>query len=125
MNCTRSIKLSFVALVVVTVMFTLRAGAQGPAERSIATPGNAETLPDPPPAPTPQFGGNPNPGDSWHGTVSIYGWFPGIHGTVGVLGHDASVHAPFSDVFHFLKGVIPIAVEVDRGRFSMGLISFG
>jgi hypothetical protein len=42
-----------------------------------------------------------------------------MHGTVGVLGHDAGVHKSFSDVFHFLKGVIPIAVEADKGRFVM------
>ncbi|HME32436.1 MAG TPA: hypothetical protein VKG65_06775 [Terriglobales bacterium] len=39
-----------------------------------------------------------------------------MHGTVGALGHDAGIHVPFSDVFHYLKGVIPIAVEADKGR---------
>jgi hypothetical protein len=36
-----------------------------------------------------------------------------------VFGHDAGVHQSFSDVFHFLKGVIPIAVEADKGVFVM------
>ena len=54
--------------------------------------------------------------DGWRGQISIYGWFPGIHGTVGVLGHDAGIHVPFSDVFHTLKGIIPIAVELDKRR---------
>jgi outer membrane protein OmpA-like peptidoglycan-associated protein len=35
---------------------------------------------------------------------------------VGVLGHDAGIHVPFSDVFHTLKGIIPIAVELDKRR---------
>jgi hypothetical protein len=51
--------------------------------------------------------------------VAIYGWFPGIHGTVGVLGHDAGIHVPFSDIWNSLKGIIPIAVEADKGRFVM------
>jgi hypothetical protein len=51
--------------------------------------------------------------------VSIYGWFAGVHGTAGVLGHDTGVHIPFSDLFHYLKGIIPIAVEADKGRFVM------
>ena len=36
-----------------------------------------------------------------------------------MLGHDAGFNAPFSDVFHALKGIIPIAVEADKGRFVM------
>ena len=56
--------------------------------------------------------------------MSIYGWFPGLHGTVGALGHNVGVHESFSDVFHVLKGVIPIAVEADKGRFVMPLDFF-
>src|ERR1022692_3930954 len=33
--------------------------------------------------------------------------------------HSAGIHVPFSDVFHTLKGIIPIAVEADKGRFVM------
>jgi outer membrane protein OmpA-like peptidoglycan-associated protein len=53
----------------------------------------------------------------WRLGISFYGFFPGVHGTVGVLGHNASIHSSFSDVFHVLKGNIPIAVEADKGRF--------
>ncbi len=62
--------------------------------------------------------------DGWRVKMSIYGWFPGIHGTVGAAGHDVSVHESFSDVFHVLKGVIPIAVEADKGRFLMPIDFF-
>ena len=58
-------------------------------------------------------------GGDWRVGISFYGWFPGLHGTVGALGHDASIHVPFTDVFHTLKGIIPIAVEADKGRFVM------
>ena len=76
-----------------------------------------------PQAPTPQNAATAVD-DNWRVAVSIYGWFPGMHGTVGVLGHNAGVHESFSDVFHFLKGVIPIAVEADKGRFVMPLDFF-
>ena len=48
-----------------------------------------------------------------------HGWFPGMHGTVGALGHNVSIDVPFTDALHTLKGVIPIAVEADKGRFVM------
>jgi len=41
--------------------------------------------------------------DGWHFAVSPYMWFAGIHGNVGVLGHEASVHADFSDIFNYLN----------------------
>lgn len=50
--------------------------------------------------------------------------FPGIHGTAGPSVHQVSVHAPFSDVFHFLKGVIPINVEADKKRFVIPIDFF-
>lgn len=56
--------------------------------------------------------------------MSIYGWFPGMHGTVGALDHNVGVHAPFSDIFHYLKGVIPVAVDIQKGRFVMPLDFF-
>jgi len=101
------------------------ASAQGPAEASAATPAKASATPEPlPAAPMPQNPWATGSGDSWRGAISIYGWFPGIHGTVGVLNHDASIHAPFSDVFHYLKGVIPIAVEADKGRWVLPIDFF-
>ena len=104
--------------VMLILLFCMPLVGQGPADLSTASPAASSTAAaDPIPNPTPQMGGPAATSDSWHGAISIYGWFPGIHGTVGVLNHDASIHAPFSDVFHFLKGVIPVAVELDKGRF--------
>ena len=41
----------------------------------------------------------PAPGDDdWHVDVVPYLWFAGVHGTSGVLGHDASIHADASEV---------------------------
>ena len=93
------------------------------ADTSAAAP-EATASPDPVPNPVPQYGSPFATGDNWRGTISIYGWFPGVHGTVGALGHNAGFSAPFSDVFHTLKGIIPIAVEADKGRFVMPIDYF-
>ena len=101
--------------------------AQGPGDPAVAPPtaaGDASAntsspAADPVPNPAPQYPTGGSSGDSWRVGISIYGWFPGVHGTTGVLGHNASVHESFSDVFHVLKGIIPIAVEADKGRFVM------
>ncbi len=59
------------------------------------------------PAPTTKNSPDPNGetsgSDGWHVGITPYIWFAGIHGTSGVLGHDASVHADFSDIFNYLN----------------------
>jgi hypothetical protein len=114
-----------------TLLFCTSVFAQGPAELTVAdsaasAPTAAPAIPDAPaPAadaaaqgPVSQYPTGTTSGN-WRVGITVYGWFPGLHGTVGVLDHNASVHVPFSDVFHTLKGVIPIAVEADKGRFLM------
>src|ERR1700722_7965349 len=109
-NC----KTLIVAAFTLILLLSMPAFAQGPAEVSAATP--ATVADPPPPAPQPQTSTAAGDSDGWRGQIAIYGWFPGIHGTVGVLGHDAGIHVPFSDVFHTLKGIIPVAVELDKRR---------
>ena len=111
--------------IIVSLLFSLPAVAQGPAA-DVSVQDKTANLPAAalPTNPEPQNAGSPNIGpattsDRWTGAISIYGWFPGVHGTVGALGHKASIHVPFSDLFHYLKGIIPIAVEADKGRFVM------
>jgi hypothetical protein len=53
---------------------------------------------------TPTNTTSPEPKDldldgGWHVSFTPYIWFAGIHGTVGALNHDASVHATFGDIF--------------------------
>ncbi len=112
--------LGAVMTIALTLSLSMPAQAQGPAALSAATPATtADASPTAPlpPAPEPQTStaADSTP-EGWRGQISIYGWFPGVHGTVGVLGHDAGIHVPFSDVFHALKGIIPIAVELDKRR---------
>ncbi len=44
-----------------------------------------------------------NTGDGWHFEIMPYMWFASVHGTAGALGHEASVHASFSDIFNYLN----------------------
>src|ERR1039458_2140286 len=117
MNSYRKVFFAVSAGVTLSLLLSMSAVAQGPAELTAATP--ATTSDALPPAPEPQTSAAASADDGWRVGVSIYGWFPGVHGTVGALGHNASIHVPFSDVFHTLKGIIPIAVEADKGRFVM------
>ncbi len=114
-----------VSAFVLTLCLSMRAFAQGPSDLSAATLATtADAPPALPAAPEPQQSAADSTSDGWRGQIAIYGWFPGIHGTVGVLGHDAGIHVPFSDVWHTLKGIIPIAVEADKGRFLMPIDFF-
>ena len=121
--------LFMVVAVTLTLMLCIPAVAQGPADLTVADPAaatpaataaNADApAPAPVPNPMPQYPTGGDTGGDWRVSISIYGWFPGVHGSVGALGHNASVHESFTDVFHLLKGIIPIAVEADKGRFVM------
>ena len=122
-------KLCLLIAVMLTLLFRTSIFGQGPeftvAGSAAAAPTTAPALPDAPepmPLPAPnsmsQYPTGSASGD-WRVGISSYGWFAGLHGTVGALGHNASVHVPFSDVFHVLKGIIPVAVEADKGRFVM------
>ena len=143
MCSSRKLLASVLTTLVLIVLFNLPASAAEPADPSAATPtadasatsappdadpaplpadpaassSNPKPLPDAPPPP--QASGWVPEGTGWRGAVSIYGWFAGVHGTAGVRGHDTGVDIPFSDLFHYLKGIIPIAVEADKGRFIM------
>ena len=125
MNSCHKRFLAVFAGVTLILLLSLSAVAQGPANLAAATPSTTpDSSPDAtsdglPPSPQPQQSAAADPGDGWRGTVAIYGWFAGVHGTVGALGHEAGIHVPFSDLFHYLKGIIPIAVEADKGRFVM------
>src|SRR5262249_1699157 len=73
------------------------------------------TATDPPPTKGPQTPNGPQgPGtarlDQWHISVTPYLWFPGVHGNVGALDRDISVHASAIDVLsHFRFGLMAFA----------------
>jgi hypothetical protein len=112
---------------ILTLLLCPPAFAQGPADATVADPASAAPAATPAAAPADPLPANPAPqypigggaGDDWRVSMSIYGWFTGVRGTAGALGHNAGIDESFSDVFHVLKGMIPIAVEADKGRFVM------
>jgi hypothetical protein len=58
---------------------------------------------------------------NWHIAVSPYLWFAGVHGTVGLGGRTASIHASGIDVLsHFNIGLMG-AMEARKGRFVVPL----
>jgi len=53
---------------------------------------------------SPQVG---EPTSEWHFAVSPYLWFPGVHGTIGALGRDTSIHVSPGDLLsHFRFGLM-------------------
>jgi hypothetical protein len=67
----------------------------------------------------------PNPPETsdqgWHVSISPYLWLPGLHGTIGALGHDASVHASFSDIFSNFSFGLMGTLEPRYNRIVMPL----
>ena len=55
----------------------------------------------------------------WHVNVSPYLWFPGLSGTIGVLGRNASVHASPGDILSNLGIGLMGAMEVRKNRFVL------
>jgi hypothetical protein len=68
-----------------------------------------------PPLPAP-----PKPSDEgWHFGIAPYLWFAGVHGTVGALGHEGSVHASFRDIFSYFNIGLMFALEPRYNRIVM------
>jgi hypothetical protein len=78
---------------------------------SPVVPDAVSPLPDP-----------PQPSDQgWRVSISPYLWLPGLHGTIGALGHDASVHASFGDIFSNFSFALMGALEPRYNRIVMPL----
>jgi hypothetical protein len=71
-----------------------------------------------PPLPAP-----PKPSDEgWHFGIAPYLWFAGVHGTVGALGHEGSVHASFRDIFSYFNIGLMFALEPRYNRIVINEI---
>lgn len=63
---------------------------------------------------------SPAPSDSgWHFELTPYLWFSGLSGTVGALGHEASVHASAGDVLSNFDIGFMINAEPRYGRIVL------
>ena len=98
----------------VVVLVSLQSLAQGPGELSAASqPPDAQAS-----APAPQRVSDAAD-DAWHFNVAPYVFIPGIHGTVGVFGHDASVHVTGSDVLSDFNGGLAGYFMARKNRFVL------
>lgn len=68
----------------------------------------------------PQTPSDPS-GQGWHFSVSPYLWLPALHGTIGARGHDASIHASFSDIFSNFSFALMGAFDPRYNRIVMPL----
>ena len=57
--------------------------------------------------------------EGWHVAIAPYIWFAGVHGTVGALNRETSVHATFGDIFNYLNIGAMAAVEPRYNRIVM------
>jgi len=57
--------------------------------------------------------------EGFHASVTPYIWFAGVHGTVGALDHEASVHASFGDIFNYLNIGAMATVDARYNRIVM------
>jgi hypothetical protein len=68
---------------------------------------------------TPEPKDNLDSDEGWHVAIAPYIWFAGVHGTVGALNREASVHASFGDIFNYLNIGAMAAVEPRYNRIVM------
>ena len=108
----------FVCLITIVLGLVLgtTAVAQGPA------PADLSAKSDPTPAPLPDAPSSSSASDDgWHFDAAPYVWVPGVNGTVGVGGHEASVHVTGSDMLSNFNGGLAAYVLARKGRFVMPL----
>jgi hypothetical protein len=103
----RASKITFLILALSTWFVAPRVSAQteSPTPKSADAPQSNETSTD----------------EGWHVGITPYLWFAGVHGTSGALGHDASVHASFSDIFKYFNIGAMGVVEARYNRVLMPL----
>ena len=118
MKSYRKLGINIVAGLTIGLLSCTAAFAQGPAADPNSQPQPASvSSPDAPPAPPQQ--GSPTSASAdqgWHFDIAPYVWIPGVNGTVGAYGHDASVHATGSDLFSNFNGGLSGSFEADKGR---------
>lgn len=97
----RAAKATLLILACSTWFLTPSANAQSPTSTSSPPPKDMDT------------------DEGWHVGITPYIWFAGVHGTVGALNHEASVHASFGDIFNYLNIGVMAAAEIRYNRIVM------
>jgi hypothetical protein len=89
----KTTRAGLVIFALAALFYSPRAGAQVLADMSTSAPEPKEKDKDK----------EASTNDGWHFAITPYIWFAGVHGTVGALGRDASVHASFGDIFNYVN----------------------
>jgi outer membrane protein OmpA-like peptidoglycan-associated protein len=110
-NSYRKLCSATLSVMTLAVLFCMSATAQGPADLSAENQAAATPAPDPPQ----QNAGTSD--DAWHFDIAPYVWFPGVHGTVGALGREASVHVSGSDLLSDFNGGLAGLVQARKNRW--------
>jgi hypothetical protein len=92
----------------------------------LTAPDETGSAPEPQKAAAAQTGSStPNPSadpdlsdKKWHYYATMYIWFPGIHGTVGIRGFDTSVHVTAGEIFSNFRGGLLGMFTPTYNRFS-------
>ena len=102
---SKKAKISLIILMAGALISSTRASAQTQAPATATSPEPNDRGSDP----------------GWHASVAPYIWFSGLNGTTGVLGHDGTVHADFSNIFSYLNMGALVAAEIRHDRIVMPL----
>jgi hypothetical protein len=94
-----------VSFALAALLYSPRASAQAQAEMNTPAPQTKEM--------------EASTNDGWHFVFTPYIWFAGMHGTVGALGHETSVHASFGDIASYLNIGAMGAFEARYNRVIM------
>src|SRR5215469_14638620 len=114
MNYRSKFWFTFAVFTTLSLLFSAIAFAQGPAELNAASqPTNAQAS-----SSTTKAAPDPDD-DAWHFNVAPYVFIPGIHGTVGVFGHNASLHVTGSDVLSDFNGGLAGYFMARKNRFVL------
>jgi hypothetical protein len=115
MNPCRKALFAVLVVAMFGLLFCMPAIAGEPAPAADLTADGQSTT-----APAPQTA-DPGDDDRWHWEITPYLWFPGLSGTVGTRGHNASVHVSATDLLGYFNFGLMGTVEARKNRWLVPL----
>lgn len=111
MRLSRSAIFAVVSTLIMSLLFCAGAMAQASADASAQTPAAPST------SSSSQHAKSSSSDDGWHVTVGLFTWFPDLHGTVGLLGHNTNVAMSGTDILSDLQFSLMGAAEIRKNRW--------
>src|SRR5271165_4153493 len=110
MNSCRKTCFAVLVLLTFVLLFCMPAIAGEPEPADLTVEGQTTNAPAPQKA-------DPSDDDRWHFEITPYLWFPGLSGTVGTRGHNASVHVSATDILGYFDFGLAGTVEARKNRW--------